>query len=473
MVISWYRDGYYTGPQYVDGMKLVFFADTGVNPWGIHAFGNYDWHESADPKYWYYYVSGSEYYPTTTGLSVKYISEIAIFSDDPVPPPPPSAEFTAEMNNVVNSGFETGTFSGWTQTGASIVNTIYHSGTYSAKLSSAKGSTSFVQQSVDFTDVNKSSYYYRIDQVATGDLDIYIDSTKIATYNTVSPWTQGTIDVSGYTGIHLFKVVARSGSSKQNKITAYLDDVTALASRPTGVSGDPPLAVNFRDTSTDNPATWSWTFGDGQTSTLQNPVDTYTAAGIYTVSLTVTNANGSDTETKTGFVTANGYPPAAAFTGTPTTGTAPLSVTFTDQSTNSPTTWSWTFGDGQTSTAQNPVHIYQAAGTYTVTMTATNAYGSDGETKTNYITVTQAGQVPVANFVGSPTSGKAPLTVQFTDLSTNNPTTWSWNFGDRTTSTLKNPSHVYTKRGSYTVTLTVRNAHGSNTMTKSKYVVVS
>ena len=61
---------------------------------------------------------------------------------------------------------------------------------------------------------------------------------------------------------------------------------------------------------------------------------------------------------------------------------------FTDQSTNTPTSWSWTFGDGGTSTAQNPSHTYTAAGTYTVTLTASNAYGSDGETKTGYITVT-------------------------------------------------------------------------------------
>ena len=470
IVVTWYRDGFYTGPQYIDGMKLVFFADTSVNEWGYHAFGNYDWYVSADPKYWYYYVQGSEYYPTTTGLSVKVINEIAIFSDDPVPL---TADFSADMDKVVNSGFETGTFSGWTQTGASIVNTISHSGTYSAKLSSSKASVSQVQQTVDLTNVDQLSYYYRIDQVTTGWLDIYIDSTKVATYNTVTSWTKGTIDVSSYTGTHVIKVVAGSGTSKTNKITAYLDDVTAMTSYPNGVIGYPPLTVNFRDTSGGEPATWSWTFGDGGTSTLQNPVHLYQTAGTYTVSLTVTNAGESDSMTKTGFVTVNGYPPVANFVGAPTGGNSPLTVQFTDQSTNSPTAWLWNFGDGQTSTLKNPVHQYQSAGTFTVTLTATNAYGSDGETKTNYITVTQAGQTPVANFVGSPLSGKAPLTVQFTDHSTNNPTSWSWNFGDRTTSSLQNPSHAYTKRGSYTVTLTVSNTNGSNTMTRSKYIVVS
>lgn len=83
--------------------------------------------------------------------------------------------------------------------------------------------------------------------------------------------------------------------------------------------------------------------------------------------------------------------PVAAFTGTPTSGTAPLAVSFTDQSTNSPTSWSWTFGDGGTATTQNPSHSYTTAGSYTVSLTATNSAGSDAETKSGYITVTTGG----------------------------------------------------------------------------------
>jgi hypothetical protein len=78
--ITWYMDGNYPDSGYSDGMRLVWFADGGTNPWGIHAFGNWDWHEAADPEYWYYYMSGAEKYPTTTGLSVKYVSEIQIYS---------------------------------------------------------------------------------------------------------------------------------------------------------------------------------------------------------------------------------------------------------------------------------------------------------------------------------------------------------------------------------------------------------
>ena len=119
-----------------------------------------------------------------------------------------------------------------------------------------------------------------------------------------------------------------------------------------------------------------------------------------------------------------------AFYGTPRTITAGQSVQFTDQSTNSPTSWSWNFGDGGTSTLRNPSHTYHTAGTYTVTLTAINSAGSDGETKTGYITVNPSVIAPVAAFTGSPRTITAGQNVQFTDQSTNNPTSWSWSFGD-------------------------------------------
>jgi PKD repeat protein len=162
---------------------------------------------------------------------------------------------------------------------------------------------------------------------------------------------------------------------------------------------------------------------------------------------------------------------SADFTATPLDGTAPLEVQFTDASTGGPTSWSWDFGDGGTSTLQNPSHIYTAAGTYTVSLTATNTAGNNVETKTGYITVT----VPplAADFSASPRSGTTPLTIQFTDESTGNPTSWLWDFGDSGTSTLQNPSHTYASAGIYTVTLTATNAGGSDPETKTDYITVA
>jgi len=168
-----------------------------------------------------------------------------------------------------------------------------------------------------------------------------------------------------------------------------------------------------------------------------------------------------------------GNPPVADFSGNPTSGPAPLTVAFTDLSTNNPTSWSWTFGDGGTSAAQNPSHTYNSAGQYTVSLTATNPYGSNTKTKNNYITVTSGGQPPVAQFVGNPTSGTAPLTVNFTDQSTNSPTSWSWTFGDGGASAAQNPSHTYNSAGQYTVSLTATNQYGSDDEVKSNYITVT
>jgi plastocyanin len=114
--------------------------------------------------------------------------------------------------------------------------------------------------------------------------------------------------------------------------------------------------------------------------------------------------------------------PNANFTAEQRTVTAGGSVQFTDQSANNPTVWSWNFGDGHTSSLPSPAHTYSTAGVYTVILTVSNSFGSDGETKTGYITVNPAGSAPVANFTGDPRTITAGGSVQFTDQSTNNPT---------------------------------------------------
>jgi PKD repeat protein len=227
-------------------------------------------------------------------------------------------------------------------------------------------------------------------------------------------------------------------------------------------SGVAPLTVNFTDNSTNTPTSWSWDFGDGNTSTVQNPSNIYTSAGTFTVTLTVSNDSGSDYTTSVITVTSAGSVPIANFTPDVTTGTVPLTVNFTDNSTNSPTIWAWDFGDGNTSTLQSPSNTFIKTGTFNVTLTATNASGSSTP-YTSTITVTPAGSVPVANFTPDVTSGTVPLIVNFTDNSTNSPTSWAWDFGDGNTSTLQNPSNTFTKKGAFNVTLTATNANGSST----------
>ena len=195
--------------------------------------------------------------------------------------------------------------------------------------------------------------------------------------------------------------------------------------------------------------------------------------------MTVTNDGGSNTKTITKdiTITAAATPtptpspiptPIAGFSGTPTSGNAPLAVTFTDSSTGtSITSWAWTFGDGGTSTSKNPAaHTYANPGTYTVSHTATNAGGSNTKTIVGYIIVHNA--TPTAKFNTNVTSGFVPLGVQFTDTSTgNNIYSWSWDFGDTTSSTSQNAVHVYSTAGTYTANLTVTNDGGSSSTTKT------
>ena len=163
--------------------------------------------------------------------------------------------------------------------------------------------------------------------------------------------------------------------------------------------------------------------------------------------------------------------PVASFTFTPTSGPCPLTVQFTDTSTGSPASWLWNFGDGNTSTERNPVHVYTSPGTYNVSLTVSNCGGSDTTTSTN--SITGSASAPAADFTGTPTSGTRPLTVQFTDTSTGSPTSWLWDFGDGSTSTLQNPQYTYTEIGCYNVRLTVSDSVGNDTETKEGFITVT
>ena len=255
------------------------------------------------------------------------------------------------------------------------------------------------------------------------------------------------------------------GSDSTTQIDAVLVDVippvAEFAASVTG--GLSPLDVDFTDQSSGGvPTTWLWTFGDGTSSTVKDPRHQYTTSGFYSVSLAVSNAYGSDTLTKTNYIAVDFIPPVAGFSGTPTSAPSPFVVTFTDESTAGvATSWSWTFGDGGSSTAQHPTHTYTVSGTYSVRLIVSNAYGSDTLWRTDYIEVLPGPPI-LSNFAGAPTTGSAPLQVDFTDLSVGNIISWQWNFGDGVLSTLQHPSHTYTSPGEYDVALEVANALGSD-----------
>jgi len=268
-----------------------------------------------------------------------------------------------------------------------------------------------------------------------------------------------------------------AAGSNTTSLSNYIT-VSPVTVAPTAVfkatvtSGYAPLTVQFVDVSSNSPNSWVWSFGDGSTSTLQNPVHTYTLPGTFAVTLTASNVMGSNTQIQPGYITVNAAVPYASFTSNVTSGINPMTVQFNDTSNNTPTAWYWTFGDGVVSTSQNPVHTYTAVGSYAVSLGTTNSAGSNTTTMATYINVTNALTPPTSSFTANVQSGNAPLTVQFTDTSGNSPSGWQWAFGDGSQSTDQNPSHTYTMSGVYSVSLTAVNSGGHNTTTMPGFISV-
>src|SRR5664280_919177 len=235
-------------------------------------------------------------------------------------------------------------------------------------------------------------------------------------------------------------------------------------------SGTTTSPITFTDTS-NTPTSWSWNFGDSSAlATTKNVSHTFSEAGTYTITLTVKNAVGSTSTSKTITIAAT---PVASFTVSPTSGgTTTTTYTFTDTSTNTPTIWTWNFGDGGTGSGKNVTHKYTTAKTYTVTLTAGNTAGNATATKSVTVSASNPTKSPVASFTYSPTAVKKGVTIKFTDTSTNMPNTWKWTFGDGSAVvTSQNPTHVFSKTGSFKISLAVYNKVGSNSATK--FITVS
>lgn len=197
-----------------------------------------------------------------------------------------------------------------------------------------------------------------------------------------------TATLNGFnTGAYKFYVTASNSSgtsAASNTVSVNYSGGSTTTPAPTaaftvnpssGIAGQ--TTFTFTDQSTGTITSRLWTFGDGQTATnVTNPTHVYANAGVYTVTLTVTNGNGSNSATTNIAVTAS-IPTtpnvAPAFTFNPSNPVTAQVISFTDQSTGSPASWAWDFGDGVTSTAQNPTHAYAYAGQYTITLSVRNA----------------------------------------------------------------------------------------------------
>ena len=164
-----------------------------------------------------------------------------------------------------------------------------------------------------------------------------------------------------------------------------------------------------------------------------------------------------------------GGPPVANFSSANPCGLVPHTVSFADESANYPISWLWYFGDGGISTEQNPSYTYQSPGDYTVSLMVTNLLGTDELEKVGFVRISNG--EPAANFTSDLVQGVVPLSVSFSDISSFDPTNWFWDFGDGNTSTERNPIHIYTIEGDYTVSLIAENAHGTDTIKKSGFII--
>jgi gliding motility-associated-like protein len=240
--------------------------------------------------------------------------------------------------------------------------------------------------------------------------------------------------------------------------------------------GCAPLIVSFTDLSTGGPNTWTWNLGNGTPSSLQNPATTYTAQGVYSVTLTVSNGSTTNTIVKPNYIVVYNKP-TVDFTMSSATVCVGQTVTFTDASVISPgappiKSWSWDFADGnsQNTTATSVSHAYTSAGNFPVSVITSDSNGCT-VSKVKIITVVAP---PNASFTASPLFAcTAPLNVNFTNTSTSSgAVTYSWTFGNGSTSTQQNPVTTYTAAGSYSVSLLVNQGGCTDTITVPNQITI-
>ncbi|MFM8431164.1 MAG: PKD domain-containing protein, partial [Bacteroidota bacterium] len=257
-----------------------------------------------------------------------------------------------------------------------------------------------------------------------------------------------------------FSVTLKCWNSNGCSETIVLRDTIRVSNLQAGFISDvrmgcPPMQVQFTSVSQGNNMSYNWNFGNGTNSTQANPSVSFPNAGTYPVTLVVSDGICMDTTFRNNYIQT--LDPTANYIAPDTTvGCAPLTTQFTD-ATLGAISWRWDFGDGTSSNQQNPYHTYTRPGLYSVSLQTISAGGSCVKTIDNFRTFHVLGGW--AGFDHEITSICPPYSAQFTDTS-NNAVSWLWDFGDGTTDTSRNPSHVFTVGGYHSVRLTITTADG-------------
>jgi PKD repeat protein len=254
------------------------------------------------------------------------------------------------------------------------------------------------------------------------------------------------------------------------KVSAWTPTIFPVSARFSSSprAGFKPLTVQFVDASTGDPISWHWDFGDGDSSTLQNPVHIYSDTGHYDIKLTVTNPTDADTVVYRNYVAVFDTLTINDLSAEPPQGHKPLTVSFQAYFNVMPESLTWYFGDGQISHLLNPVHTFSNAGFYDVKLVAEIFGYRDSVTKEDYIKVSDI----KVQFASDKRCGSAPLTVNFSDSSTGTYpiTNWHWDFGDGDTSNSQRPAHQFEDSTVFDITLIVSDGIASDSMTKKGYI---
>ena len=319
-----------------------------------------------------------------------------------------------------------------------------------------------------------SDFEAEVTAAAVGDEIFFVDrSESELSVNWLWDFGDGATSTGQYpmhaynaTGTYTVKLTVTDGNSTDTKVRENYIEIGLDPEASFSVNNTTPTVgeeVSFTDLSGNNPTSWFWDFGDGTTSEFENPTHTFDAAGSKTITLTVRNAFGESTKTLN-IEIGEAIPPVVSdFEAEVTAAAVGDEIFFVDRSESElPVNWLWDFGDGATSTVRDPMHAYNATGTYTVKLTVSDGNSTDTKVRESYIEIGLASEASFSVNNTTPTVGEE---VSFTDLSGNNPTSWFWDFSDGTTSELENPIHTFDAAGIKTITLTVRNAFGESTKT--------
>ena len=292
----------------------------------------------------------------------------------------------------------------------------------------------------------------------------YLGGTGDETAYAVALDSAGATYVAGNTNSSNFPTLSAFQGVNSGGYDAFLSkigSVVTCSAAASPLSGNAPLAVTFTGSAVGGtaPYTYAWDFGDSSTGTGATATHTYNAGGSFHAKLTVTDsASGSATDNHLVITVAPPATLAVNASAAPLSGNAPLTVAFSAAAAGGipPYTFAWTFGDSGTGTGQSPNHTYNAAGTYPVSVTATDS--ASVSATDNHLSISVAPPLPVTlSIAASPSSGQIPLAVSFTATPSGGipPYTVAWNFGDSATGTGLTATHTYTAGGTFTVQATV------------------